>query len=106
MGDMCASLGEKFALSAREVEVLELLAQGRDPSRIQDQLFLSYHTVRNHIKSIYRKLDVHSRQELLDVLEKEMEQLKQAQAAKPAKKKSNGNGNGRTKAAKAPAEKA
>ena len=99
MGDMCASLGEKYALSAREVEVLELLAQGRDPSRIQEQLFLSYHTVRNHIKSIYRKLDVHSRQELIDVLEKEMDLLKQAQAAKPTKKKSSGNG--RSKAAKA-----
>ena len=101
LSDMCASLGEKHALSAREVEVLELLAQGRDPSRIQEQLFLSYHTVRNHIKSIYRKLNVHSRQELLDVMEDETELLKKAQAAKPAKKKaSNGNGSGRSKSAK------
>ena len=59
--------------------------------RIKDMLFVSYHTVRNHIKSIYRKLDVHSRQELIDVLEHEMDTLKQtsAQQAKPAKKSDN-----------------
>ena len=73
--EACGQLGETYSLSPRETEILELLAQGRDPVRIQDMLFVSYHTVRNHIKSIYRKLDVHSRQELLDLVEETMEAM-------------------------------
>ncbi|MBQ6585555.1 MAG: LuxR family transcriptional regulator [Coriobacteriales bacterium] len=70
--EACAALGHRLDLSAREIEVFTLLAQGRDPVRIQDTLFISYNTVRNHIKSIYRKLGVHSRQELLDLVEGEL----------------------------------
>ncbi|MBQ6454190.1 MAG: LuxR family transcriptional regulator [Coriobacteriales bacterium] len=70
--DACIALGEKLELSPREIEVFTMLAQGRDPVRIQDALFISYNTVRNHIRSIYKKLDVHSRQELLDLVESEL----------------------------------
>jgi len=70
--EACAVLGEKLELSPREIEVFTMLAQGRDPVRIQDALFISYNTVRNHIRSIYKKLDVHSRQELLDLVESEL----------------------------------
>lgn len=51
-------------LSAREGEVLEHLLEGKDPVSIGGELCISPHTVRNHLKSIYRKLDVHSRTEL------------------------------------------
>ena len=70
--EACVALGEKLELSPREIEVFTMLAQGRDPARIQDALFISYNTVRNHIRNIYRKLDVHSRQELLDLVEAEL----------------------------------
>ena len=73
--EACALLGEEGSLSPRELEILELLVQGRDPARIQDILFVSYHTVRNHIKNIYRKLNVHSRQELLDAIESAIQRL-------------------------------
>ena len=79
---VCETLAEKHALTPRELEVLQLLAQGRDPSRIQETLVVSYHTVRNHIKSIYKKLGVHSRQELIDALEKETEDLELANSSK------------------------
>lgn len=46
-------------LTARESEVLSLLAQGCTYSRIGDLLGVSLHTVTTHIKSIYRKLGVH-----------------------------------------------
>jgi LuxR family maltose regulon positive regulatory protein len=48
-------------LSMREVEVLRLLAAGLSTPEIATQLFLTTGTVRNHLKSIYRKLAVHSR---------------------------------------------
>lgn len=53
-------------LSEREMDVLRSLAAGRKGPQIALELFISYSTVRTHLKSIYRKLDVHNRQELLD----------------------------------------
>ncbi|MEG0017021.1 MAG: helix-turn-helix transcriptional regulator, partial [Gordonibacter sp.] len=50
--------------------VFLLLAKGRDVPSIAKQLFISENTVRSHSKNVYRKLDVHSKQELLDLLEK------------------------------------
>jgi LuxR family maltose regulon positive regulatory protein len=50
-------------LSPRELEVLRLMAAGRDVREISGQLYLSVHTTRTHIKNIYQKLDVHSREE-------------------------------------------
>ncbi len=52
-------------LSNREREVLEGLLRGARPRAIGEQLGISVHTVRNHVKAIYRKLGVHSRVELL-----------------------------------------
>ena len=46
-------------LTTREGEVLWHLAQGCTYARIADRLGMSTHTVTTHIKSIYRKLDVH-----------------------------------------------
>lgn len=46
------------ALSVREREVLTLLAGGRSNEAIADALCLSVHTVRNHLASLYSKLDV------------------------------------------------
>jgi predicted ATPase/DNA-binding CsgD family transcriptional regulator len=50
-------------LTAREVEVLRLLAQGLTYTQIADQLIISHRTVNAHVISIYSKLDVHTRLE-------------------------------------------
>lgn len=50
-----------LGLTLREREVFELLAQGVTDEAIAEQLFLSAHTVQSHTKSLYRKLDVHTR---------------------------------------------
>ena len=50
-------------LSGRETEVLTLLCQGRSYKMIADALCISTDTVRSHIKSIYRKLEVRSNAE-------------------------------------------
>lgn len=50
-------------LSAREGEVLELIADGSTNAEIAARLFLSPHTVKDHTSSIYRKLGVRNRAE-------------------------------------------
>jgi DNA-binding NarL/FixJ family response regulator len=50
-------------LTDREWEVLDLIAGGATPVEISDELVLSYETVRSHLKSVYRKLDVSSREQ-------------------------------------------
>ncbi len=47
-------------LSARETEVLQLLAEGLSYKMVADKLFLSFNTVNTHIKHIYEKLHVSS----------------------------------------------
>ena len=51
------------ALSAREREILELVAKGLSSAEIGTVLSVSPHTVATHVKNIYRKLSVHSRTE-------------------------------------------
>ncbi len=53
-------------LSARELEVLELLASGKSYSGIADQLFVDKETIRSHIKNIYLKLEVHSKADAIE----------------------------------------
>lgn len=60
---------DAFDLSERETEVALLIAQGRSKSYIAEALCLSENTVRTHAKNVYTKLDVHSKQELIDLLQ-------------------------------------
>ncbi|MDE8703493.1 LuxR C-terminal-related transcriptional regulator [Adlercreutzia equolifaciens] len=64
----CLQLQESYGLSARETEVMELIARGNSMAAIADRLVISENTVRTHAKHIYTKLDIHKRQELLDRL--------------------------------------
>lgn len=57
-----------YGLSQRETEVLLLFAQGRSANWIADELYISNSTVRTHLRNAYTKLGVHSRQELLNVV--------------------------------------
>lgn len=64
LSKQCLVLQGQFGLSARETEVMELIARGRSVADIAEELFISENTVRTHSKHIYTKLDIHSRQEL------------------------------------------
>jgi len=57
-------------LSEREVEILRLAKRGLPNPQIAQSLHISPGTVRNHLSAIYRKLDVHSRHEALQIAEK------------------------------------
>lgn len=64
-----AAVREFYSLSAREAEVAELIARGNTVAHIAELLFVSENTVRTHSKRIYVKLDIHKRQELIDLVE-------------------------------------
>lgn len=63
-----ASLPELDRLSPREAEVLEQLLAGHRVATIARELEVSEHTVRNHLKSMFRKLGVHSQAELVGLV--------------------------------------
>lgn len=50
-------------LSAREMQVLERLGNGSNNSQIAKELFVSTNTIKAHVKSIYKKMHVHTRVE-------------------------------------------
>ncbi len=64
----CAQVAEHYALTARETEVMTLLAHGRDVAFIAEELVISKNTVRTHVKGVFSKTGVHSKQELIDLV--------------------------------------
>ena len=60
-----SGVASRSALSRREADVFDLLVDGFRVPTIADKLCISTHTVRNHLKSMYRKLGVHSQSELI-----------------------------------------
>lgn len=67
----CSAVADRYLLSRKETEVLYLLAKGRKSAAIQECLYISEGTANTHMRHIYRKLDVHSQQELMDLVESE-----------------------------------
>lgn len=55
-------------LTKREMDVVSLINNGYTNAEIAEELIISIHTVNDHTKNIYRKLDVHSRYELIALL--------------------------------------
>ena len=57
-------------LSDAELRVMKLVYDGCDNDEIADQLYLSPHTVKNHIKSVYAKLGIHEKSEFIQYANK------------------------------------
>ena len=68
LANRCQELARSYGLSPREEEVLLLLAQRKTVGSIERELFIANGTAKTHIRHIYRKLDIHSRDELSDLL--------------------------------------
>jgi DNA-binding CsgD family transcriptional regulator len=66
---ICKLLTERYRLTNREEEIMILLARGRSAPYIESKLQIKLNTVQSHTKNLYRKLDIHSRQELLSIIE-------------------------------------
>lgn len=68
-------LADRYELSERERDVFALLAEGRSSTRIQEDLHIASGTVNYHTRNIYQKLGVHSRQEIIDLVNREEDPL-------------------------------
>lgn len=67
----CDAVAEHYGLSPRERDVFDLLVRGRSIDYIAQNLTISFNTAKSHIRHIYVKTDVHSRQELIDLIDRE-----------------------------------
>lgn len=65
----CETVANRYLLSRRETDVLFLLAKGYNSAAIQEKLYIAEGTAKTHIRHIYRKLDVHTQQELMRMVE-------------------------------------
>ncbi len=65
----CREVAKEHGLSERETEIMILYSKGRSYARLQEELSISRGTVTTHLRHIYQKLGVHSKQEMLDLIE-------------------------------------
>jgi DNA-binding CsgD family transcriptional regulator len=65
---------KKYGFTRRETDIFTYLINGRTSLYISKTLFLSQNTVKGHLKNIYSKADVHTKQELIDRYENETKQ--------------------------------
>lgn len=61
-GDMPSM--QRYALTEREVQVIELILQGKSKAEVGEVLFISENTVRGHVKNVYEKMGVNSKRAL------------------------------------------
>ena len=61
---------ESLNLTPRELEILQLVADGYSNKEIASELFLSFHTVKNHVHNILEKLKVQHRSEAVEVAQR------------------------------------
>jgi len=66
----CTGMAATHGLTRREEEVLKMLATGRSRSYIRKELSIAEGTVNAHIHHVHQKLNVHSRDEILDLVER------------------------------------
>lgn len=64
------AFSEKYGLSAKEMQVVEKMAEGKTYKEIAASLFISLNTVRTHIKNIYTKVGVNNQRNLLTLYNK------------------------------------
>ena len=65
----CSELADRYRLSPREKEVFWLLTTQKTLPEIAKDLYIATGTLKSHTRRIYQKLDVHSRQEMMDLVE-------------------------------------
>jgi DNA-binding CsgD family transcriptional regulator len=64
-----STLQKNYGLTEREVEILALVCQGRTKRHIAEMLVISENTVRGHVRSLYSKCGVHSKQHLINLID-------------------------------------
>ena len=65
----CDDLAAQYDLTARETEIMGLIAQRKSRAEIEQELFLSQNTVKTHVRHLYAKLGVHSKTDVIALFE-------------------------------------
>ena len=68
--ERCTQLARSRGLTPRETQILTYLAEGHGSGYIGEALYISPNTVRTHVHNIYRKLEVASREEVLELVKR------------------------------------
>ncbi|WP_302395709.1 response regulator transcription factor [Eggerthella sinensis] len=68
--ELCDAAAQRYGLSERETDIVTLLMRGKSVNTIAEALVLSPNTVKSHMNRIYKKMRVHSREELMAAVEK------------------------------------
>jgi DNA-binding CsgD family transcriptional regulator len=66
----CHALANAYNLSIREEEILNLIVCGQSLQQVAKNMSLSHNTIKIHVKHIYSKLGVHTKEEILLIYEK------------------------------------
>lgn len=67
--ERCRIVAARHHLTARELEVMQMLCRGRSKAYIAETLFITENTVKGHARRLYAKLDVHSKKELQQLID-------------------------------------
>lgn len=65
LAERCRAISDAYGLTNRESEILPYLAQGYSLPYIRNELYIAQSTIDTHVRHIYSKLDIHSREELI-----------------------------------------
>lgn len=65
LGEKCRAVADRHGLTNREREILPYLAQGYSLPYIRNELYIAQSTIDTHVRHIYQKLGIHSREELI-----------------------------------------
>ena len=64
-----SELAAQYDLTARETEIMGLIAQRKSRAEIEQELFLSQNTVKTHVRHLYAKLGAHSKTDVIALFE-------------------------------------
>lgn len=67
----CSEVARTFGLTHREEEILSMLAMGMNVPAVERALVISKSTAKSHVRHLYAKMGVHSREELVEAVGKE-----------------------------------
>lgn len=71
----CQAIADAYQLTDRETEVLTCLSEGWSIPAAAQRLMVSQDTVRTHVKHIYAKIGIHSRDDLVEIIKMPDESL-------------------------------
>jgi len=80
-GDAFSARAGELGLTSREAEIVRLVIEGKDGKRITEELFISNHTVKNHLHHVYQKLGVKNRIQLVRCFQSALEDTARAAEA-------------------------